>query len=82
MKRGKAAERLVWAVATLDVQPEDCVLEIGCGHGVAVSLICEQLDKGTILAVDRSPKMIAMAEIAQRGPRRLRQGVVSDCGPA
>lgn len=57
-----AAERLVWAVDTMRLLPDDRLLEIGCGHGVAVTLACERLSGGgSVLAIDRSAKMIEQA---------------------
>lgn len=55
------AERLRWAVEMLDPAPSDCLLEIGCGAGVAVSLVCKGLAGGKIVALDRSRSMIVQA---------------------
>jgi len=68
-------ERISWAVEQLDVQPTDRLLEIGSGRGVAVELICRQLDGGHVVALDRSAKATDAA--AQRNARYAAAGSAS-----
>jgi SAM-dependent methyltransferase len=69
------AERFGWAVEVLDPAPADRLLEIGCGPGVAVSLICPRLSGGTIVAIDRSRPMIDRA--VRRNARCVEKGRAS-----
>lgn len=57
----KVNERFYWAVEMLHVHPDDHILEIGCGHGIAVSLIAPELKTGSITAIDASKTMIDKA---------------------
>jgi ubiquinone/menaquinone biosynthesis C-methylase UbiE len=54
-------DRIQGFVAAMKIQPGDRVLEIGCGPGVAATLVCEQLKTGRYVAIDRSARMIAAA---------------------
>lgn len=65
----KGQSRHAVAVAALELAGSEHVLEIGCGHGVAVRLVLEQLTTGTITALDRSPKMIELVRASVRDPR-------------
>lgn len=58
----KVSDRFEWAVGLLDVKPADQVLEIGCGHGIVTTLVCDRLTDGHITGIDRSATMIRMAE--------------------
>lgn len=66
------AERVRWAVELLEVAPDDQVLEIGCGPGVAVALVCERLAGGRITALDRSAT--ALQRTAQRNAEHVSAG--------
>ena len=59
-------DRIESFVASMAIRPTDRVLEIGCGHGIAATLVCQQLKTGRYVAVDRSLKMIAAAEKRNR----------------
>jgi protein-L-isoaspartate O-methyltransferase len=61
MASQRVPERLEWAVRLLDVAPEDEILEVGCGPGVAVALVCRRLAGGRITAIDRSGTAIQRA---------------------
>lgn len=76
-------ERVSWAVDLLDVGPHDQILELGCGPGVAVRLICERLNGGQITAIDRSATAIHRAtarnaEHLAAGRAVLQQSQIAD----
>ena len=69
---GTVPKRIRWAVRTMAPDPDNQLLEIGCGPGVAVSLVCERLAGGRIVAVDRSPTAIERA--ARRNAEHVASG--------
>jgi ubiquinone/menaquinone biosynthesis C-methylase UbiE len=66
------SDRLRAIVDRLGLRPTDRVLEIGCGHGVAATMVCDGLDGGRYTAIDRSPKMIDAA--AKRNAEHVERG--------
>jgi SAM-dependent methyltransferase len=52
-----------WATAMLDIQPNDHILEIGFGPGVAVKDIARRAPQGYIAGFDYSKLMVATARL-------------------
>jgi SAM-dependent methyltransferase len=61
MMTEKIPSRFYWALDFLDIRPSDQLLEVGCGHGILLSLVAARLTTGKVTAIDRSGKMVAAA---------------------
>ena len=72
-----------FAIETLDVQPEDQILEIGFGHGKTIRKIAGLAPKGFVAGVDISDVMVRQAsrrnrDFIENGRVELCQASVSD----
>ncbi|MBF9130840.1 methyltransferase domain-containing protein [Plantactinospora sp. S1510] len=67
-----AAYRQRWAVELMNVTPQDRLLEIGCGRGVAASLVASRLGTGRIVAIDRAATMARLA--TERNAHHINSG--------
>ncbi|MEX5717966.1 class I SAM-dependent methyltransferase [Geodermatophilus maliterrae] len=57
-----ASDRLAWVAGVVAAAPGERVLEVGCGHGVLVTLLAAAVgDGGRVVVVDRSARMVAAA---------------------
>lgn len=72
----KIASRFTWALELLDIQPDDRILEIGCGHGVVVSAIGDMLDQGKVTGIDRSYDMVELARQKNHGHLKSGKAVI------
>ena len=66
--------RNAWAVSLLDVRPEDRVLEIGFGLGIAIRELGRLARKGYVCGIDHSELMLRRAK--RLNAEGLRRGVV------
>ena len=81
--RGSNRKRNLWAVELLDVQPEDRVLELGFGPGVAIEALAARASRGLVCGVDHSDVMVRQATRRNRaavraGRVKLRLGSATD----
>ncbi len=60
-KRGSNLERNMWAISLLNLQPEDRVLEIGFGPGIAIQIMSEIMTEGIVFGIDHSDVMLEQA---------------------
>jgi cyclopropane fatty-acyl-phospholipid synthase-like methyltransferase len=58
----KAVNRFEWAASLIHPEPDDHVLEIGCGAGLLAELITALLSTGRLTAIDSSASMTRKAE--------------------
>jgi ubiquinone/menaquinone biosynthesis C-methylase UbiE len=64
----------VQVIEMLDVRPDDKVLEVGFGPGVAVQLLLQRVPAGSVAGIDYSQEMVRQA--AARNAAALRNGRV------
>jgi len=81
--RASNRRRNAWAVALLDVQRGDRVLEIGFGPGLAIKELSARAPEGYVCGLDHSAVMVQQAarrnaEAVRRGQVDLRLGSVND----
>lgn len=62
------------AMDTLDIQPTDHVLDIGCGHGRALGELARRAPRGRVAGVDPSELMVEIA--VQRNREHVRAKLV------
>ena len=72
--RGSNRERNLWAAELLDVRPEDRVLELGFGPGIAIEAMSQRATRGVVVGVDHSEVMVRQA--TRRNASAVRAGRV------
>lgn len=75
--RSSNVRRSRWAVALLDLQPDDRVLEVGCGPGVALAAARKRTPH--VVGVDRSSVMVRQA--ARRSGATVIESAAEDLPP-
>jgi ubiquinone/menaquinone biosynthesis C-methylase UbiE len=68
------AEANQWMVELLDVQPDDRVLDVGCGPGIAVAGAAARARRGFVAGADASGIMVRQAR--RRNRSAIREGRV------
>ena len=73
-RRSSNRRRNAWAVSLLEVRPDDRVLEIGFGPGLAIRELSRIAHEGHVCGIDHSELMVRQAR--KRNADGIRRGVV------
>jgi SAM-dependent methyltransferase len=65
-------DRARWTLSLLDVQPNDRVLEVGFGPGLAIELVSKMATQGFVAGIDHSDEMVRQA--TKRNSAGVRSG--------
>ena len=60
-KRGSNLERNMWAISLLKLKPQDRVLEVGFGPGMAIQIMSDEITEGIVFGIDHSDVMLEQA---------------------
>jgi SAM-dependent methyltransferase len=72
--RSSNRARNSWVVSRLDVQPDDRILEIGFGPGIAIRELSRLAHRGCVCGIDHSELMVRQA--TRRNADAVRRGLV------
>lgn len=72
--RSSNRKRNEWAVSLLRIRPDDRVLEVGCGPGLAIRELSRIVHAGYVCGIDHSEVMLRQAR--SRNADGLRRGIV------
>ena len=67
-------DRIRWTISLLNIKPDDRLLEIGFGPGLAIELVSKIASEGFIAGIDHSEVMVRQA--SKRNARAIRDGKV------
>jgi SAM-dependent methyltransferase len=81
--RPSNVRRNLWVVSLLDVRPDERVLEVGFGPGIAIAELARRVTRGRVYGVDHSAVMVRQARrrsaaAVRAGRVDLREAPVSD----
>jgi SAM-dependent methyltransferase len=74
-RRPSNLERIRWTLQLLDPKPDERILEIGFGPGIAIEILSHAIPQGFIVGVDHSEVMVEQAR--RRNAQAAREGRVT-----